>query len=98
MTWELRLRFRLRGRGRLGTDESHHRCDNEDVNQRDLEEEEPAETHELIIAESGQGPAHPHKKENDDGDLCEEDCDIDQAEDPSVRPIGNSRQVPAAKK
>jgi hypothetical protein len=70
---------------------SHYRRNNENVNQRDLEEEEPAETHKLVIAKSGQGPSHPHKKENDDGNLCEEDCDIDQAEDPSVRPIGNSR-------
>src|SRR6266545_4580687 len=76
----------------------HYRRDNENVNQRDLEKEEPAEAHKLIIAKSGQGPSHPHEKENNDGHLREEDCDVDQTEDPSVRSIGNSRQMPAAKK
>ena len=71
--------------------QGHYPGDNENVNQRDLEEEEPAEAHELVIAKSGQGPTHPHEKQNDDGDLCEEDCDIYQTEDPSVRAIGDSR-------
>src|SRR5438094_6678108 len=90
----------IRGRSYLPCllNERDNCCDNENVNQRDLEEEKPAETHKLIVAKPGQGPSHPHKKENDNGDLCEEDGDIDQAEDPSVRPIGNSRQMPAAKK
>src|SRR5437016_1122954 len=85
-------------RERLGSDERQNCRNKENVNQSDLEEEEPAETHKLVVAKSGEGPSHPHKKENDDGDLCEEDCDIDQAKNPSVRPIWNSRQIPAAKK
>jgi len=86
MEWheETKVRLRLRGRGRLGWNEGQNRRDNENVNQCDLEKEESAETHKLVIAELGKGLSDPHKKEKDDGDLCEEDSDVDQSEDPTV--------------
>src|SRR4029453_17217872 len=83
-------------RRRLRSNERQNCRDKEDIYQSDLEEEKPAEAHQLVITKSGQGPSHPHENENDDGDLCEEDRDVYQTEDPPVRAIGNSREMPAA--
>ena len=47
--------------GKSGWNEGQNCRDNEDVNQCDLEKEEPAETHQLVIAKSGQGPSDPHE-------------------------------------
>src|SRR5690242_14206222 len=38
--------------------------DEEDIDERDFEKEQPAESHQLVPPKSGQGPADPHKKEN----------------------------------
>src|SRR5438067_12942252 len=73
-------------------------CNNKDVYQRDLEEKEPAESHELVPAESGQRPAHPHEHENEGADFGKEHDDVDQPEDPTARTVGDSRKVPAAEK
>src|SRR5690349_19540308 len=96
MAWERRLRFR--GRGRSGSNERQNGRDNKDIYQCDFEKEKPAETHQLVITKSGQGPSHPHENENDDGDLCEEHRDVYQTEDPPVRAIGNTREMPATEK
>src|SRR6266702_3359496 len=69
-------------------------CDDKDVYERNFEKEEPTEPHKLIVTKTGQRPAHPHKYENQGGDFCEEDCDVDQAEDPSMRAVGNSGEMP----
>src|SRR6476646_10451073 len=43
-----------------------------------------AQPHQLIPSKSRKRPAHPHKQEDHDGNLCEKDCDVDQAEDPAA--------------
>jgi hypothetical protein len=78
--------------------ECRNRRGDKDVNQRDFEKEDPTESHELVITKTGQRPADPHEKENQGGDFCEEDCDVDQAEDPSVRAIGDAWEMPATEK
>src|SRR5882724_2662128 len=76
----------------------HDACNDKDVHQRDFEKEKPAQPHQLIPAKSRERPAHPHKQENQEGDLCEKDCDVNQAKDPSVGAIWYPRKMPAAEK
>src|SRR5262249_32609386 len=80
---------------RRGSENCGH---DEDVHQRNFKKEEQAQPHQLIPSKSRERPAHPHKQKNDGGDLCEEDRDVDQTEDPSARAIRYSRKMPAAKK
>src|SRR6478736_10160722 len=76
----------------------HDGCNDKDVHQRDFEKEKPAQAHQLIPSKSRKRPAHPHKQENHHSDLCEKDCNVDQAEDPAVGAIWNAGKMPAAKK
>ena|SRR5437660_12887121 len=89
------LRHSLLHHSALTPAKCHDSSYDENIYQSDLEEEKPAEPHELIITKTGQRPADPHENENQDGDFCEEDCDVDQAEDPSVGAVRNSREMPA---
>src|SRR5436305_11466839 len=82
----------------------------EDVHERDFEEEDPAEQHQLIVAEAGQRPAHPDEDEEERGDFPEEGRDVEKAAEdsaPAFRVAGDvgpvkaaaprwDRQVPAA--
>ena len=56
----------------------------ENVCQCDLEKEDPAEAHQLIVAKPGQGPAHPDKEKEQAGDLGEEDRDVEETTDDSA--------------
>ena len=59
----------------------------ENVDERDLEEEDPAEPHQLIVAEARQRPAHPDEDEEQGGDFGEEDGDVEEtAENPRQPP------------
>src|SRR4029077_21095112 len=49
------------------------------VGERDPEKKPPAEPHQLIIAETGQGPAHPDEEDQQSADLGEEDEDVEEA-------------------
>src|SRR6476646_8285088 len=97
MKWH-KLRLRGRGRGRLKATVRKNCCHQKNVHQCKFEKEKPAQPHQLIPSKSRKRPAHPHKQENHDGDLCEKDCDVDQAEDPSVEAIWYPRKMPAAEK
>src|SRR5467141_3927389 len=74
-------------------------CDDKDVYQRNLEKEKPAEPHELVVAEPGQRPAHPHEHENDHGNFGEKSCNVEQAADyaaPAGRASIDKRPVKSA--
>src|SRR5207244_8877610 len=70
--------------------------DHEDVHQRDFEKEQPAQAHELIETKPREGPTNPHENKNDDRHFREEERDVDQPENPTMRAVGNSRKMPAA--
>src|SRR5688572_19715657 len=78
----------------------------EDVHERDFEEIEPPEFHQLVITEPRQGPSNPDEDEEQDGDFGEEDGDVHNPPDPardgvkearsdSIGAIGDERQMPA---
>src|SRR4030095_3875879 len=100
MEWHRKERLRLtrRGRGRLGWDASKNPGDDKDVYQRDLKKEEPAEAHELVVAETRQRPTDPHEHKDQGGDFCKEDRNIDETENPTMRSIRDARKMPAANK
>src|SRR6266853_435716 len=68
----------------------HDACSDKNVHERDLKKEQPAEPHELVVAEPGQGPAHPHEHENDHGNFGEKGCNVEQAADYSAPARGGS--------
>src|SRR5579862_8628052 len=68
--------------------ERHDGGGDEDVDERDLEEVEPADAHELIVTETGKRPADPNEEEEQAGDLGEESGDVDEAEDDAAEAGG----------
>src|SRR6187200_2162533 len=57
----------------------HDDCGDKNVHERDLEKENPAEAHELIVAETGKGPAHPDEEEKEQGHFPEETKDVEES-------------------
>ena len=55
------------------------RGDHEDIHQGDFEEEDPAQSHQLIPAKPGQGPADPNKKEQNKRHLGKKRNDVEQS-------------------
>src|ERR1041385_9216143 len=86
MKWYFRIQVRLRGRARgsLKGNVSENPCYDKNVHQRNFKKEKPAQPHQLVPSKSRKRPAHPHKEKNHYGDLCEENSDVDQPEDPAV--------------
>src|SRR5260370_36144408 len=72
--------------------------DDKNVHQRDFKKEKPTEAHKLVPAKTWQGPAYPHEQKDECGNFGEEDRNVDQSENPTVRAIRNSRKMPASKK
>src|SRR5437773_11547021 len=56
-------------------------CCDEDVHERDLKKEQPAEPHQLIVTKTRQRPAYPHKHENQRCDFDKKRCDVEQTPD-----------------
>ena len=56
----------------------------EDVDEGGFEEDDPAEVHELIKAEAGDGPADEDEEEDEEGDLRQEAADVDEADPPGT--------------
>ena len=82
---------------------SHPRKQNarhDDVGEGDGEDVFPAEAHELVVAEAGEGPAHPDEEDDEEAHLDEEDEGIDDETPPFGLPrhIRVPRQAPAAEK
>mgnify|MGYP006890162077 CR=1 FL=1 len=61
----------------------HQHCREEDVREGELEEHFPAEGHELVKAEAGQGPADDDEEDDVDADNDDVEQDPDQEEDPT---------------
>src|SRR6266576_7218367 len=77
----------------------HDARSDKNIHERDLKKEQPAEPHELVVAEPGQGPAHPHEHENDHGNFGEKGCNVEQAADyaaPAGRASIDKRPVKSA--
>src|SRR6266446_2507678 len=72
--------------------------DDEDIDERDFKKEKPAQAHQLVPPETRQSPAHPHEQKDQCGNLGEEDRDVDQTENPTIRAIRNPGKMPAPKK
>src|SRR5260370_26477437 len=54
-------------------------CDDEDIHERDLKKEQPAEPHKLIVTEARQSKTHPNEKKQEHRHFREKDGDIEQA-------------------
>src|SRR4051812_44763068 len=70
--------------------------DEEDIDERDFKKEEPPEPHQLVPAKARQRPADPHHEKDQRAYFREKDGNVDEPENPAVRAIGNSREMPAA--
>src|SRR5947209_7119985 len=90
------LRHSSFGNSSFGREISEDDCHQENIHEGDLEKENPAEAHQLIVAKTRQGPADPDKKEKEDGDLREKDENVEQAPAPSVGTVGHPWKMPAA--
>src|SRR4030095_2475511 len=78
---------------------SQDSCSQEDIHEGDFEDVDPAELHQLVVAEARKRPADPNEEEEQSGDLCEEDDNAHDAPDPAGYPAGSAgrdeRQMPA---
>src|SRR5687768_11042987 len=97
-SWWKDMRGSGRGRGRLGRKISQNDGRQENVYEGDFEKEHPAEPHELVVAKTGERPAHPDEDEEKRDHLREKDKDVYQSPAPTVRTVGNARKMPAAEK
>src|SRR5688500_8635720 len=97
-SWWKDMRGSGRGRRRLGRKISQKDGRQENVYEGDFEKENPAEAHELVVAKTGEGPAHPDEHEKKRDHLREEDKDVYQPPAPTVRAVGDAGKMPAAEK
>src|SRR5258708_27685350 len=72
--------------------------DDKDIDERDFKKEQPTQSHQLVPTKSRQRPADPHHEKDERADFGEKHGDVDQAEDPAVRAVRDSRKMPAAEK
>src|SRR5207237_7071097 len=72
--------------------------DYKNIDERDFKKEKPTKAHELVPAKTRQGPADPHEHKNQRCNFGEEDHDVDQSENPTVRAIRDSGKMPAPEK
>ena len=68
----------------------------EDIHEGDFKEENPAQSHQLIVAEAGESKADPDENEKEDRNFGEENEDVNETKNPAVRTVGNSWKMPAA--
>ena len=70
--------------------------DAEDIDEGDFKEEDPAQSHQLIVAEARESKANPDENEEEDHNLGEENKDVNETKNPAMRTVGNSWKMPAA--
>src|SRR5580765_2675624 len=70
----------------------------EDIHEGDFKEENPAQSHQLIVAEAGESKADPDENEKEDHNFGEENKDVNETKNPAVRTDGNSWKMPSAEK
>src|SRR5882724_10170655 len=68
------------------------------VHERDLEEENPAQPHQLIVAETRQSEADPDKNKKKRRNFGEENEDVNETKNPSVGTVRDTRKMPATQK
>src|SRR5438094_6901396 len=85
------------GRG-LSVEKSNNYGGPENVHERDLEEENPAQPHQLIVAETRQSEADPDKNKKKRRNFGEENEDINQTKNPAMGTIRNAGKMPTSKK
>ena len=67
------------GRGEFVRAGSDDESGEENIDQSGLEENHPAEAHELVVAETWNGPAHEDKEQNEGDHFGEENAKMNEA-------------------
>ena len=83
----------------IRSEKCHDRGNDENIHQRDLEKENPAQPHQLIVTKTRQRPADPDEEKEQRADFREKDEDIESAPKPSSRAIHRGilrEEMPAA--
>jgi|SRR5690349_15480949 hypothetical protein len=70
--------------------------DAEDIDEGDFKEEDPAQSHQLIVAEARESKSDPDENEKQDHNFGEENKDVNETKNPAMRTVGNSWKMPAA--
>src|SRR4030095_8131789 len=70
----------------------------EDIYEGDFKEEDPTQSHQLIIAETRESEADPDENEKEGRDFGEENKNVNEAENPAVRTVRDTWKMPAAQK
>src|SRR5260370_13952384 len=69
----------------------------ENVDERDLEKENPAQPHQLIVAKTGQSEADPDKYKKERRNFSEENENVNKTKKPPAGTVGGAGEMPASK-
>src|SRR5207244_11935519 len=70
----------------------------ENVGERDLEKENPAQPHQLIVAKTGQSEADPDKYKKERRNFSEENENVNKTKKPPAGTVGNAGEMTTSKK
>src|SRR4029077_7712377 len=70
----------------------------ENVDERDLEKEHPAQPHQLIVAKTGQSEADPDKYKKEGRNFSEENENVNKTKKPPAVTVGDTGEMPASEK
>src|SRR5258708_25010798 len=70
----------------------------ENVDERDLEKENPAQPHQLIVAKTGQSEADPDKYKKERRNFSEENENVNKTKKPPAGTVGDAGEMPASEK
>src|SRR5205823_10849204 len=92
------IRIRIELRRKILVKKGNDGGGQENVHERDLKEENPAQPHQLIVAETRQSEADPDKNKKKRCNFGEENEDVNETKNPSVGTVSDARKMPAPKK
>src|SRR5207302_9806249 len=93
----LRIRIRLGLSRGLSVEKGDDGGGAENVHERDLEKENPAQPHQLIVAKTRQSEADPDKHKKKRRNFGEENENVNQTKNPSVGTVRDAGKMPAPK-
>src|SRR5205823_5839324 len=93
-----RIRIRLGLSGRLSVEKRDDGGGAENVDERDLEKENPAQAHQLIVAKARQSEADPDKNKKKRRNFGEENENINHTKNPAMGTVRNAGKMPTSKK
>src|SRR5205823_8268709 len=91
------IRIRIELRGKLSVKKGNDGGGQENVHERDLEEENPTQPHQLIVAETRQSEADPDKNKKKRRNFGEENEGVNETKNPSVGTVRDAGKMPATK-